>query len=91
MVTGKLLVNESYKNFTNVSFHIKSTRGTEPNNLSLSSLTLRWTWNICDIFIKFTIFRGNVVIRSCFIEVTFITKYSEIRLLIIDGMFIYIQ
>ena len=69
MATGKMLINESHKNFTNVSFHISTIRGIKPNNLSLASLTLGWTWNICDIFIKSNIFKSNVVIRSCFIEV----------------------
>ena len=74
MVTGKMLINESHKNFTNVSFDISTITGIEPNNLSLASLTLRWTWNICGILIKSTIFKSNVVIRSCFIEVIFISR-----------------
>ena len=52
VVTEKRLINEYHKNFTNVSFYISTVRETEPNNLSLSSLTLRWTWNIC--FLDFT-------------------------------------
>ena len=59
MVTRKMLINESHKYFTNVSFHISTIRVVEPNNLSLASLTLEWTWNICDIFIKSTIFKSN--------------------------------
>ena len=74
MVTGKKLINESHKNFTNVSFRISTMKGIQPNNLYLSSLTLRWTWNVCNIFIKSAIFKINVVIRSCFIEVVFITR-----------------
>ena len=74
MVTGKKLINESHKNFTNVSFRISTMKGIQPNNLYLSSLTLRWTWNVCNIFIKSEIFKINVVIRSCFIEVVFITR-----------------
>ena len=74
MVTRKMLIDESHKYFTNVSFHISTIRGVEPNNFSLASLTLEWTWNICDIFIKSTIFKSNVVIRSHFIEVIFITR-----------------
>ena len=71
MVMGKMLVNESHKYFTNVSLHISTIRGIEPNNLSFASLMLEWAWNICDIFI---FFKSNVVIRSCFIEVIFITR-----------------
>ena len=56
MVTGKMLINESHKYFTNVSFHISTIRGVEPNNLSLASLTVEWTGNLCDIFIKSTMF-----------------------------------
>ena len=74
MATEKMLIHESHKNLTNVSFHISTVRGIEPNNLSISSLVLGCTCNICDIFIKSTIFKSNIVIRSCFIEVTFITK-----------------
>ena len=73
MVTGKILIKESHKNLTNVSFH-STIRGIELNNLSLASLTLRWIWNICGSFIKSTIFKSNVVIRSCFTEVIFITR-----------------
>ena len=58
MVTGKMLINASHKNFTNVSFHISTIRGIEPNNLSLSILTLRWTGNISNIFIKSTFLRA---------------------------------
>ena len=65
MVTGKMFINKSHKNFTNVGFHISTISGIEANNLSLASLTLEWTWNISDIFIKSTIFKSNVVIRSC--------------------------
>ena len=74
MVRGKMLINESHKYFTNVGFHISTIRGIEPNNLSLASLALGWTCNIRDIFIKSTIFKSNVVIRSWFIEVIFITR-----------------
>ena len=66
-------INESHKNFNDVSFPISTIREIEPNNLSLSSLTLGWTCYICNIFIKSTIFESNVVIRSSFIEVSFIT------------------
>ena len=59
------------KNLTNVSFHISTIRGIELNNLSLMSLRI---WNICDGFIKSTIFKSNVVIRSCFTKVIFITR-----------------
>ena len=74
MVIGKMLINEPHKNFTNVSFHISTIRGIEPNNLPVASLTLGWTWNICVICIKSTIFKSNVVIRICFIEVVFIAR-----------------
>ena len=60
MMTGKMLINESHKYFT-VSFHISTLRGIELNNLRLASLTLAWTWNICDIFIKSAISK-NVTI-----------------------------
>ena len=40
MVTGKMLINESHKKFTNVSFNISTISVIEPNNLSLSNLTL---------------------------------------------------
>ena len=73
MVTWKMFIKKSHKNFTNVSLHINTILGIEPNNLSLSSLTLGLTWNICDVIIK-PIFKSNVVIRSCFIEVIFITR-----------------
>ena len=43
MVTGKMLINASHKYFTNVSSHISTIRGIEPNNLPLASLTLEWT------------------------------------------------
>ena len=33
MVTRKMLINESHKYFTNVSFHISTIRGVEPNNI----------------------------------------------------------
>ena len=74
MVTGKMLINESNKYFTNVSFNNSTIRAVEPNNLPLASLTLEFTWNICDIFIKSTIFKSNIVIRSCFIKVIFVTR-----------------
>ena len=61
MVTRKMLINESHKYFTNVSFHNSTIRAVEPNNLSLASLTLEWTWNIRDIFIKSTISKSNIV------------------------------
>ena len=73
MVTAKMLINKSHKNFTG-SFHIGTIWGIEPNNLSLSSLTLGFTWNICAVIIKSTILKNNVVIRSCFIEVIFIAR-----------------
>ena len=59
MVTGKMLINESHKNFSNVSFHISTIRGIDSNNLSLTSLTVEWTWNISDIFKKSTILITN--------------------------------
>ena len=74
MVTRKVFIDESHENFTNVSFHISTIKGIEPNNLSVSSLTLGWTWNICDILIKSTIFKSNVVIRGCFVKVIFIRR-----------------
>ena len=74
MVTGKMLINESHKNFSNVSFHISTIRRIEANNLSLASLTLGWTWNISDIFIKSAILKSNVLIRSCSIDVIFIAR-----------------
>ena len=86
MVTGKMLMNESRKNFTNVSFNISTISVIEPNNLSLSNLTLGWTWNMCDIFSKSTILKSNIVIRSCFIKVIFITRVLRNSLLIIDGI-----
>ena len=51
MVTGKMLIEECHKNITNVSFHISSIKDIETNNLSLSSLTLGLTWNICDHYL----------------------------------------
>ena len=86
MVTGKMLMNESRKNFTNVSFNISTISVIEPNNLSLSNFTLGWTWNMCDIFSKSTISKSNIVIRSCFIKVIFITRVLRNSLLIIDGI-----
>ena len=74
MVTGNMLINESHKYFTKVGFHISTIRGIEPNNLSLASLMLEWPLNICDIFIKSTIFTSTLVIRSCFTVVIFITR-----------------
>ena len=44
------------------------------NNLSSSSLTLGLTWDICDVIIKSTIFKSNVVIKGYSIEVIFITR-----------------
>ena len=44
------------------------------NNLSPSSLTLGLTWDICDVIIKSTIFKSNVVIKGYSIEVIFITR-----------------
>ena len=80
MVTGKMLINKPHKNFTKVSFHISTIWGIEPNNLFLSSLALRLTWNICDVIIKSTMFRSNFVIRSFFIEVIFITRVLRISI-----------
>ena len=44
------------------------------NNLAPSSLTLGLTWDICDVIIKSTIFKSNVVIKGYSIEVIFITR-----------------
>ena len=55
-------INKSHKNFTTVSFHISAPWGIEPNNLFLSSLTLGLTWNICNVIIRSTIFKSNVLI-----------------------------
>ena len=44
------------------------------NNLSPSSLTLGLTWDICDVIIKSTIFKTNVVIKGYSVEVIFITR-----------------
>ena len=66
------MISKSHKNVTTVSFHISTISGIEPNNLSLSRLTLNL--NICDVIIKFTIFKNNVVIRGSFSNVIFITK-----------------
>ena len=81
-----MFFNKSHKKFTNVSFHISAIWGIEPNNLSLLSLMLRLTWNICDVIIKSTICKNNVVITSCFVEVILSQEFSEMRLLIIDGI-----
>ena len=74
MVTEKMFINKSHEDFANVSFYISTIWGIEPNNMSLSSLTLALTWNICDFKAKSTIFKSNFVIRSCFIEVILITR-----------------
>ena len=58
MGTGKMLINKSHENFTNVSFHISTIRGIEPNNLSLASLMFGWTWNICDISLNTLLLRA---------------------------------
>ena len=44
------------------------------NNLSPLSLTLGLTWDICDVIIKSTIFKSNVVIKGYSVEVIFITR-----------------
>ena len=44
------------------------------NNLSPSSLTLGLTWDICDVIIKSTIFKSNVVIKGYSVEVIFIAR-----------------
>ena len=74
MVTEKMLIKKSHKNFINFSFHISTVLGNEANNLSLLSFTLEWAWNICRFIIKFTVFESNVAIKSCFIEVVFIAR-----------------
>ena len=74
MVTGKMFINKSHKKLINVSFHISTIWGVEPNHLSYSSFTLRLTRNICNVIIKSTIFKSDVVIRSYFIEKIFITR-----------------
>ena len=79
-----MFFSKSHKKFTNVSIHISTIWGIEPNNLCLLSLMLGLTWNICDVIIKTTIFKNNVVIRSCFVEVILSQEFSEMRLLIID-------
>ena len=71
MVTEKMLINKFHKNF---SFHISTISGIEPNKLSLSSLTLGWAWNMRYNFIKSTIFKSNVVVRTCLIKVIFIGR-----------------
>ena len=64
MVTEEMLINDSHKNFTSIlpnfykSFQISTISGIQPNYLPLSSLTLAWTWNICDIFVQSTILRA---------------------------------
>ena len=64
MVTEEMLINDSHKNFTSIlpnsykSFQISTISGIQPNYLPLSSLTLGWTWNICDIFVQSTILRA---------------------------------
>ena len=60
MVMEKMFINKSHKNFTNVSFHISTIWRIEPNNLSLWSLTLGLTWNICDVIIKSAILRAKL-------------------------------
>ena len=40
---------------------------------------------------KFTIFKNNVVIRSCFIEVILSQEFLEMRLLVIDGIWLIID
>ena len=82
MVTGKMLINESHKYFTNVSFHISTISRVEPNNLSLANLTLEWTWNICDILIKSTMF-------SRFLKVGIAT--SNFMNKAYNGIFVYLH
>ena len=74
MVTENMFINKSHKDFANFSFHISTIWGIEPNSFSLSSLTLGLTWNMCDVKMKSTIFKSNVVNRSCFITVILITR-----------------
>ena len=74
MVMGKMLINESHKYFTNVSFHISTIRGIEPNNLPLASLTLEWAWNICDIFIKSTISKNVTITIIVLLEINLVKR-----------------
>ena len=58
-----MLTEECHKNITNVTFNISSIEGIETNNLSLSCLTLGWTWNICDHYLLWVLwcsFSGGV-------------------------------
>ena len=78
MVTTKMFfINVFHKELTKVSFHISTIWGTKPDNLSLLNLMLGLTWNICDVIMKFTIFKNNVAIRSCFIEVILSQEFLE--------------
>ena len=69
-----MLINKSHKISTNVSFHIRTIWGVEPNDLSLSRLTFRLAWDILNGFIVSTIFNSDIVTRGCFIEMIFITR-----------------
>ena len=74
---GKIFIKKSHKNITNDGFHISTIWGIEPNNLSLLSLMLGLTWDICEFIIKSTVFKDNLVIRSCFVEVILSQDFSE--------------
>ena len=58
----------------NVNLEGKIFEKNNKNNLSPLSLTLGLTWDICDVIIKSTIFKSNVVIKGYSIEVIFITR-----------------
>ena len=58
----------------NVNLEGKIFEKSNKNNLSPLSLTLGLTWDICDVIIKSTIFKSNVVIKGYSIEVIFITR-----------------
>ena len=57
-----MLINKSHKISTNVSFHICTIWGVEPNDLSLSRLTFRLAWDILNGFIVSTIFKSDIVL-----------------------------
>ena len=74
MVMGKMVLIKSHKYATTVSFYISTVWRIESNNMSLSRLTLDFTLNLCDVIIKSSILKKNVVIRGSFSKVIFILK-----------------
>ena len=74
MVMGKMVLIKSHKYATTVSFYVSTVWRIESNNLSLSRLTLDLTLNLCDVIIKSSILKKNVVIRGSFSKVIFILK-----------------